>query len=418
MKVKAIGTATTVLLVLLLVCGSLLGGTAPAGPEAFGINHQQQTPLAKTATGDYVDYTLHYIWDAGDWSLQSRTTYTRDGQDRETQELDQSWSGGDWVNDSRTVTSYDGTGAVEAVNQNWVSNDWVNDSRSTYVNDGEQRPTTITNQTWDASDWVNESRTMITYHSGLLQAEAISQNWTGAIWADTLKTEFTYDGDNITQMVSSFKDGDSWSQALRSTYTYDGGLLATILTEIYFAIPPTPPDWTASTRTTNTYDNGLLTEQLFETYSLYLPPMGWNMTGRNTYEYDAQDRQTVSIYQMYSAATALDWLNTSRTESYYTPADVRQIDGVALPDRVSLDQNYPNPFNPATEIRFALTHSSHVTLDIYDVMGRKVQTLIDQTLPVGTHEVDFDGAGMASGVYFYRLSADGVVQTRKMLLLK
>ena len=87
-----------------------------------------------------------------------------------------------------------------------------------------------------------------------------------------------------------------------------------------------------------------------------------------------------------------------------------------------LYQNYPNPFNPVTTIRFSIPVSGNVTLKIYDILGREVKTLLREYKSTGIYEVSFDGGGLASGIYFYQLSAvsgaDYFVQTKKMLLLK
>jgi hypothetical protein len=84
----------------------------------------------------------------------------------------------------------------------------------------------------------------------------------------------------------------------------------------------------------------------------------------------------------------------------------------------SLEQNVPNPFNPRTSIAFTLASESRVTLDVFDVSGRRVASLLDETKGAGRHAVDFDASSLASGIYFYRLSAGGVVQQKKMVLLK
>jgi PKD repeat protein len=86
--------------------------------------------------------------------------------------------------------------------------------------------------------------------------------------------------------------------------------------------------------------------------------------------------------------------------------------------QTSLEQNVPNPFNPRTSIAFTLASESRVTLDVFDVSGRRVASLLDETKGAGRHAVDFDASSLASGIYFYRLSAGGVVQQKKMVLLK
>jgi len=89
-----------------------------------------------------------------------------------------------------------------------------------------------------------------------------------------------------------------------------------------------------------------------------------------------------------------------------------------VPSNFSLSQNYPNPFNPTTEIEFALPTASNAKLKVYDVNGRLVTTLVNETLTAGAHRVSFDAARLPSGVYFYNLRADHHSITRKMVLLR
>lgn len=81
-------------------------------------------------------------------------------------------------------------------------------------------------------------------------------------------------------------------------------------------------------------------------------------------------------------------------------------------------QNYPNPFNPTTKIEFTLKAKSYTELKVYDILGREIQTLIASELEAGMHSVEFDGTNLPSGIYFYRLSSGGFVQTKKMILQK
>jgi hypothetical protein len=84
-----------------------------------------------------------------------------------------------------------------------------------------------------------------------------------------------------------------------------------------------------------------------------------------------------------------------------------------------LAQNYPNPFNPATQIVYAIPQSGLVTLKIYDLTGREIQTLINTFQPAGQYAYEFDGKRLASGVYFYRLQVgDRFSEIKKMMYLK
>jgi len=106
-----------------------------------------------------------------------------------------------------------------------------------------------------------------------------------------------------------------------------------------------------------------------------------------------------------------------------TPNPKVYVEGSNIPTKFSLDQNYPNPFNPTTNISFALPSDSKVSLNIYNIMGQKVKTLVDGITKAGTHTVTWDGTNeqgesVASGIYFYKLSDGDKVITKKMSLLK
>ncbi|MCE1190049.1 MAG: T9SS type A sorting domain-containing protein [Ignavibacteria bacterium] len=100
------------------------------------------------------------------------------------------------------------------------------------------------------------------------------------------------------------------------------------------------------------------------------------------------------------------------------------LDKVGVTDKVTaaqsfdLNQNYPNPFNPVTKISFNLSKAGSASLRVYDVLGREVATLVNGQLTSGTHEYMFNGAKLASGMYIYKLEANGVTAQKKMMLLK
>lgn len=101
-----------------------------------------------------------------------------------------------------------------------------------------------------------------------------------------------------------------------------------------------------------------------------------------------------------------------------TPSGATGVSEGGRPATFSLRQNYPNPFNPSTTIHFELPTQSHVRLVLYDLLGREVARLIDAQKPAGGYDVPIDGSMLPSGVYFYRLQAGGLVQTRTMVSMK
>lgn len=90
----------------------------------------------------------------------------------------------------------------------------------------------------------------------------------------------------------------------------------------------------------------------------------------------------------------------------------------SVPGDFRLEQNYPNPFNPATTIRFSIPVNGNVKLEFYDILGNKVTTGISKALSAGAYSYEFDGSGLSSGVYYYRLEYAGKVSIKKMSLVK
>jgi hypothetical protein len=92
--------------------------------------------------------------------------------------------------------------------------------------------------------------------------------------------------------------------------------------------------------------------------------------------------------------------------------------GQNLPGIISLRQNYPNPFNSSTTIEFDLPWTMYVRIDIYDILGRRIETPVDEVREAGSHRVVWDASNYSSGMYFYRLEAGEYVRIRKMMYLK
>lgn len=95
-----------------------------------------------------------------------------------------------------------------------------------------------------------------------------------------------------------------------------------------------------------------------------------------------------------------------------------------IPAAYSLYQNYPNPFNPSTNIKFSIRQTENriqktvAKLIVYDITGKEVAVLLNEALQRGTYEVTFDGSGLTSGVYFYKLQAGDYTETKRMVMIK
>lgn len=93
-------------------------------------------------------------------------------------------------------------------------------------------------------------------------------------------------------------------------------------------------------------------------------------------------------------------------------------DGTVSPNKFELSQNYPNPFNPSTKIKFSIAERSNVTLKVFDVLGRQIAVLLNETKPAGSYEASFDASKLASGLYIYQLNAGNNTISKKMMLMK
>jgi uncharacterized membrane protein len=163
-------------------------------------------------------------------------------------------------------------------------------------------------------------------------------------------------------------------------------------------------------------------------YSLDITPAGANETIVATFTVDLAGAAGASAVAFASGflnpaangdgeAFALALALADGTVLVVTPtSNGREISD--LPVVFALEQNYPNPFNPTTNINYSLPEASDVTLSVYNIQGQRVATLVNNRIEAGRHTVSFDGSGLASGLYLYRITAGGFSQTAKMMLIK
>lgn len=160
--------------------------------------------------------------------------------------------------------------------------------------------------------------------------------------------------------------------------------------------------------TTTSYGNGIsATQGAGATYFALVA----NLTPKTTYHYQ--------IISYLKRPCGPSWIfaggDSTFTTAFLTSA---QDDLIDLPREFSLGQNYPNPFNPSTSISYSIPKQTHVRLQIFNPLGQLITTLVDQDKPPGTYTAKWDASTQPSGLYFYRLSAGELVQTKKAILIR
>ncbi|HEY6906778.1 MAG TPA: T9SS type A sorting domain-containing protein, partial [Ignavibacteriaceae bacterium] len=110
----------------------------------------------------------------------------------------------------------------------------------------------------------------------------------------------------------------------------------------------------------------------------------------------------------------LKQIDLDGTSKYSNEVEVQ----VSVPAEFALEQNYPNPFNPSTVIKYSIPADQQVKLNVYNLLGENVMTLVNRVEKAGQHEVNFNASNLASGVYFYKLEAGTNTSIKKMILMK
>ncbi len=177
-------------------------------------------------------------------------------------------------------------------------------------------------------------------------------------------------------------------------------------------------DWTTATETNN---YGFEVQKSAGNQNSYQTISNSFIAGHGTtiepHSYSFVDN-TASPGQWYYRLRQIDFDGTVHFSDGVQVDVVTGVTEKPLPKVFALDQNYPNPFNPSTKIEYAVPKESHVLLEVYNVIGQKVATLVDEAKSAGYYSASFDASRFASGLYFYSMKAGNVSFLKKMMLVK
>lgn len=215
-------------------------------------------------------------------------------------------------------------------------------------------------------------------------------------------------------------DGEKFGYIIGGFYLWDGGLAYDPNQDkIYFS----SYDWIYSSNA-----DGTNLEDFHNQFDGFVPYIQYNPAREQIIYLDRDLNGTDRIHYRYTSNGDEPDFGVYHSERSITAIAALQIpvdkvetssDSIAERPKITrLNQNYPNPFNPSTIISYQVSSNMEVALDVFDITGRHLATLVNERQSAGSYEVTFDGSRLSSGIYFYRLTAGETVQTRKFSLIK
>jgi hypothetical protein len=280
------------------------------------------------------------------------------------------WIGGVWVNQELFNYTYDGNGhMLTGLMQVW-NGQWQNATLSTYTYDANGNMLSFLFQNWANGQWTNQTLHTYTYDANGRMLTDWLKGWTNGAWMNGSLTTYTNDanGNMVNEVIQEWLNGQ-WTNYRQSTFTYDA------------------------------HGNELTGNNTMWSGSSWVPT-----------DYNFALAVSGSTYNFTGYRIIISWIPVSTTDA--------PTDGSTIVRSYSLSQNFPNPFNPSTTISYQLPTQIHVTLKVFDVLGREIATLVNSVEPPGYKSLTFDASQLPSGVYFYRLQSASYIETKKLVLLR
>jgi hypothetical protein len=312
----------------------------------------------------YVTQRWSYLW--ADFS---RDTYTYDSSGNIIVDLNEGKSDTGWINFIRWNYNYnENRQCLSKLAETWDDSGWVNNYRTNCYYNLAGNLDSVRIDIWDYNKWENNVINVYNFYNNGNTKSQTMKIWDGSMWINNVYNYFTYDlKGNIDTTINQIWDGNNWQNNQRFIYSYDSNNCYVNGRSEWF----TNPDWTSG--------DAMFVNNMFNDFNI-------------------------------------GCLGTEQTNYYH------KIDGIQenKPTLIGfqLSQNYPNPFNPTTTINYSLPQAGNVKLTVYNILGGKVATIVNEYKPAGNYSVQFNGSNLASGIYLYRLESGIFSETKKFILLK
>ena len=358
----------------------------------------------------------------------------------------QAWRDSAWVNKAKKVKTYDDNGYLSQKDSyKYRDGEWSLKGMTVFENNENGDPATTTNQAYRNDAWRNRYRINFSYNDGGLLMSKVEQKWRQDMWRNRKGTALEYEGELcVNRTISKWRDSTWVDRAVQELSYNDAGARTEKVTYKW-----RDSTWTPRHRVIYSYnDNAALSEKLVYKWT----DSAWVDKARASVGYDDNQNLVQVLLEKKDSTDA--WVNVSLRQNTYSDNGLltetvqskwrdenwlprRRCEYIystdrgvlsagapaALPKKIALSQAYPNPFNPATTISYRLLEANHVRVDIYDMVGNKVCTLVNQRQDAGTMSILWNAANdrgqpVAAGVYLYTVQAGGDWISKKMVLLK
>lgn len=370
-----------------------------------------------------LDTLISHKWRYGTtWGNEFKATFNYNANNKLTFENHWSWGGG-WGEYARYYYSYYGNGNLADIKyHSLVNGDWRYLWREVYTWNEFNLETMIAAEGWWTfyNYWGPFWKEEFSYDStnSLIMKEK-SVHYLLNHWEPDLRDLYYYEnnGSEKENIRQEWNDTDSiWINDYRYLYEYD--INNVLLSTVYQDWQQDSLDWENAWRETYTYTPQNKIATMFK--ETWTPETGWNNYVFRTYFYDPNYNWTEKLTQLWDGTI---WKNYYRhLATWLEPVSVEEEQITS--NSYYLFNNYPNPFNPVTKIKFTIPSVEttrrvvFTTLVVYDILGREIATLVNEEKPAGDYEVQFNGEGLSSGMYFYTLKAGNYSDTKKMILLR
>lgn len=385
-------------------------------------NNSKRLAYTYDTNGLLLNELLEHNLSATQWYSFSQYTYTYDSNGKMLTKLYKERKNQTLANLRLYTYTYNTDGKLStSLYQIWVNEAWRNSSRYIYTYDSSGNMVAELYQEGSSGAFVDYLRYTYTYDTNGKMLTCMSESKASGVWEISYRLSYTYDsnGNILTELSESWKNG-TWEISYRLSYNYDSD--GDILNKLYEGL--VGGVWVNSLRYTYTYDaNKNLLKDLLE----YWHNGTWAYDWEFNYTYDENNNTvTASLSGLNQPSTLTITYNNKKNKlsvsGFNCNVQYAQITGIK--DEINnglvftLDQNYPNPFNPSTIINYSIPEDNFVTIKVYDVLGKEVTTLVDEEMPAGNYNINFDGSNLASGIYLYQIKTKNFTQTKKMVLMR